>query len=72
MLQNLAWQEDLRKNVETEILDRLTVLDRPFKEFARVIERASGELKAKLDTYNKERERDHRQGTEQVGFLSSL
>jgi hypothetical protein len=31
MLQNLAWQEDLRKNVETEILDRLTVLDRPLK-----------------------------------------
>ncbi len=73
MLQNLAWQEDLRKNVETEILDRLTVLDRPLKEFAGVVERASGELKTKLDNYNKERERDHRQGIEQVlGFLSSL
>jgi hypothetical protein len=48
MLQNLAWQEDLRKNVETEILDRLTVLDRPLKEFAGIVERASGELKAKL------------------------
>jgi hypothetical protein len=72
MLQNLAWQEDLRKNVETEILDRLTVLHRPLKEFAGVVKRASGELKAKLDNYNKERERDHRQGIEQVGFLSSL
>ncbi len=58
MLQNLAWQEDLRKNVETEILDRLTVLDRPLKEFAGVVERASSELKTKLDAYNQERERD--------------
>jgi hypothetical protein len=47
MLQNLAWQEDLRKNVEPENLDRLTVLDRPLKEFAGVVERASGELHKK-------------------------
>ena len=46
------WQEDLRKNVETEILDRLTVLDRPLKEFAGVVERASSEVKTKLDAYN--------------------
>jgi hypothetical protein len=68
MLQNLAWQEDLRKNVESEILDRLTVLDRPLKEFAGVVERASSELKTKLDAYNQERERDHRQGIEQEGL----
>jgi hypothetical protein len=72
LLQNLTWQEDLRKNVESEILDRLTVIDRPLKDLAGIVERATGELKTKLDNYNKERERDHRQGTEQVGFLSSL
>ena len=72
MLQNLSWQEDLRENVEAEILDRLTVLDRPLKEFAGVVERASSELKTKLDKYNKERERDHHQGIEQAGFFSSL
>jgi hypothetical protein len=73
MLQNLAWQEDLRKNVESEILDRLTVLDRPLKEFVGVfVQRASSELKTKLDAYNQERERDHRQGAEQKGFLSIL
>jgi hypothetical protein len=68
MLQNLAWQEDLRKNVESEILDRLTVLDRPLKKIAGVVERASSELKTKLDAYkNQERERDHRQGAKQEG-----
>ena len=72
LLQNLAWHEDLRKNVESEILDRLTVIDRPLKDLAGIVERATGDLRTKLDDYNKERERDHRQGTEQVGFLSSL
>ncbi len=47
-------------------------LDRPLKEFAGVVERASSELKTKLDAYNQEREKDHRRGTEQEGFLSSL
>ncbi len=44
----------------------------PLKDLAGIVERATGELKTKLDNYNKERDRDHRQGTEQVGFLSSL
>jgi hypothetical protein len=68
LLQNLTWQEDLRTNVESEILDRLTVLDGPLKDLAGIVERARGELKTKFDNYNKERERDHRQGNLRDGM----
>ncbi len=40
LLQNMAWQEDLRKNYST-------VLDRPLKDLAGIVERATGELKTK-------------------------
>jgi hypothetical protein len=74
LLQYRAWQEELKKNVETEIIDKLTVLDRPLKEFVGIVEKASGDLKTnRLDSYNQEREKNHRQkGTGLVGFLSSL
>jgi hypothetical protein len=55
-LKNLAWQEDFRKNVETEIIDKLSVLDRLLKEFVGMVGRASENMKTNLESYNKDRE----------------
>ncbi len=48
------------------------MLDRPLKQFAGIVEKASIDLKNKLDSYNQEREQNHRQKTTQEGFLSDL
>ncbi len=49
------------------------MLDRPLRQFAGIVEKASTDLKKnKLDTYNQEREQNHRQRTTQEGFLSDL
>ncbi len=48
------------------------MLDRPLKQFAGILEKAHKELKNKLDSYNQEREQNHRQRTTQEGFLSDL
>ncbi len=58
--------------MEIEIIDKPTVLDRLLKELAGIVERAAGDLRPNLDSYNQEKERDHRQGTIHCGFLSSL
>jgi hypothetical protein len=48
------------------------VLDRPLKQFAGIVQEAHKDLKNKLDSYNQEREQDHRQRTTKEGFLSDL
>jgi hypothetical protein len=52
LIQYGEWQEDLKKNIETEIISRLDVLDRPLKQFAGIVEHAHKDLKNKLDAYN--------------------
>ncbi len=72
LLQYGNWQDKLKQNIETEIISRLAVLDRPRRQFAGIVEKASTDLKNKLDSYNQEREQNHRQRTTQEGFLSDL
>ncbi len=72
LIQYGDWQEELKKNIETEIIIRLDVLDRPLKQFAGIVDKAHKDLKNKLDSYNQEREQNHRQRTTQEGFLSDL
>jgi hypothetical protein len=73
VLQNLAWQEDYRKNIETEILDKLGVLERPpLKELVGMVGRASDDMKSNLEAYNRDREKEDRQVCAEDGFLSSL
>ncbi len=47
-------------------------MDRPLKQFAGIVERASFDLRNKLDSYNKEREENHSKRISQEGFLSDL
>jgi hypothetical protein len=61
LIQHGDWQDELKKNIETEIISRLNVLDRPLKQFTGIIEKAHKDLKNKLDSYNQEREQNHRQ-----------
>ncbi len=73
ILQSLAWQEDFRKKIEPEIIDKLSVvLDRPLKEFVGMVGRASDNMKANLETYNRDREKEDRQVRAEEGFLSGL
>jgi hypothetical protein len=72
LLQYGDWQEELKKNIETEIISRLDVLDRPLKQFASIVQEAHKELKNELDSYNQERQLNLRQKTTKEGFLSDL
>jgi hypothetical protein len=63
---------ELKQNIETEIISRLVVLERHLKQFAGIVEKASVDLRNKLDSYNQELEQNHRQRTTQEGFLSDL
>jgi hypothetical protein len=55
LIQYGDWQEELKRNIETEIISRLDVLDRPLKQFAGIVQEAHKDLKDKLDSYNQER-----------------
>jgi hypothetical protein len=72
LLQYGEWQEELKKNIETEIISRLDVLDRPLKQFASIVQEAHKELKNELDSYNQERQSNLRQKTKKEGFLTDL
>ncbi len=47
-------------------------MDRPLKQFAGIVQEAHKDLKKKWDSYNQEREQNHRQRATQEGFLSDL
>ncbi len=65
------WQNELKQNIETEVISRLAVLDRPLKQFAGIVERASSDLKSKLDAYNKDIGENHSKRIIQERFLSN-
>jgi hypothetical protein len=66
------WQNELKQNIEAEVIGTLSVLDKPLKQFAGIVERASKDLKEKLDAYNKEITENHSKRIVKEGFLSTL
>jgi hypothetical protein len=70
LIQYGNWQDELKQNIETKVISRLAVLDRPLKQFAGIVQEATTDLKNKLGSYNQEREQNHRQRTTKEGFLS--
>jgi hypothetical protein len=72
LLQYGVWQNELRQNIETEVISRLAVLDRPLKQFAGIVERVSSDLKSKLDAYNKDIVENHSKRIIKEKFLSNL
>jgi hypothetical protein len=66
------WQNELKQNIEAEVIGRLAVLDKPLQQFAGIVERASTDLKEKLDEYNQDITENHSKRTIKEGFLSTL
>ena len=62
----------MKQNIEAEVIGTLSVLDKPLKQFAGIVERASKDLKEKLDAYNKDITENHSKRIVKERFLSTL